>query len=150
VGKVTRPPVLFFACLILGALLQYLWPLSIANYSFATGMVAGSIALFLAAALASWGIWKMKRHCTPIEPGRTPVRLVTTGPFRFSRNPLYLALLLVHSAFAIMSNSLWLALGTGVLLVLLDRLVVVREEATIQNAFGTEYSNYVARVRRWL
>lgn len=92
----------------------------------------------------------MKRCRTPIEPGQIPARLVTTGPFRFTRNPLYLALLLVLTALAVMGNSLWLALGTGVLLLLLDRLVIVREEAVIRRTFGSEYSSYVARVRRWL
>jgi protein-S-isoprenylcysteine O-methyltransferase Ste14 len=149
-NRVVPPPVLFFGCLLLSALMQYVRPLSIAAYSFTVGMVIGSSALLLAAALAAWGIWEMKRLGTAIEPGRIPARLVTTGPFRFTRNPLYLALLLVFTGLAIMSNSLWLALGVGVLLLLLDRLVVVREEAAIQRAFGSEYSAYVAHVRRWL
>ncbi len=106
--------------------------------------------LLLAAALASWAIVAMKRRRTPIEPGRIPAGLVTTGPFRLTRNPLYLALLLVLTALAVMGNSLWLLLGAGALLLLLDRLVVVREEAVIQRAFGSEYSAYVAQVRRWL
>ena len=92
----------------------------------------------------------MKRLKTPIQPGQIPARLVTTGPFRFTRNPLYVALLLVLTALAIMENSLWLAFGTGALWLLLDRLVVVREEVQIRQTFGSEYSAYAARVRRWL
>jgi protein-S-isoprenylcysteine O-methyltransferase Ste14 len=129
--------------------MQHVRPRCIAGYSFGAGMAAGSGALLLAVALAAWGIWEMKRHRTPIEPGQIPARLVTTGPFRFSRNPLYLALLLVLAGLAVMGNSLWLGLGTGVLLLLLDRLVVRREEAAIRRTFGPEYSAYVTRVRRW-
>jgi protein-S-isoprenylcysteine O-methyltransferase Ste14 len=114
------------------------------------GMVVGSITLLLATALASWGILEMKGRRTPIQPGQIPTRLVTTGPFRFTRNPLYLALLLVLVALAVMANSLWLVLGTGALLLSLDRLVVVREEALIQRTFDSEYSAYAAHVRRWL
>lgn len=150
VGRIHPPPVLFFSCLILAALTQHFWPLAIADYSFRAGMAVGAFILLLAAALASWAIVAMKRRRTPIEPGRIPAGLVTTGPFRLTRNPLYLALLLVLTALAVMGNSLWLLLGAGALLLLLDRLVVVREEAVIQRAFGSEYSAYVAQVRRWL
>ncbi len=113
-------------------------------------MIAGSFTLLVAVSLASWGIVEMKMRQTPIKPGLCPTRLVTTGPFRFTRNPLYLALLLVLAAIAIIKNSMWLVLGTGALLLLLDRYIVIREEAAIANAFGAEYSAYVARVRRWL
>jgi protein-S-isoprenylcysteine O-methyltransferase Ste14 len=150
VGRIHPPPVLFFTCLILATLAQHFWPLSIADYSFRSGMTVGAFTLLLAATLAAWGIFEMKLRRTPIEPGQIPAHLVTTGPFRFTRNPLYLALLLVFTALAVMGNSLWLLLGTGALLLLLDRLVVVREEAAIKHAFGSEYSAYVARVRRWL
>ena len=137
-------------CLILSALAQHFWPLSIADYSFLTGMTVGVVTLLLAVTVASWGILEMKRLKTPIQPGQIPARLVTTGPFRFTRNPLYVALLLVLTALAIMENSLWLAFGTGALWLLLDRLVVVREEVQIRQTFGSEYSAYAARVRRWL
>lgn len=150
VRRVIPPPVLFFVCLILGMFLQHVRPLPIAGYSFGAGIAVGTVALVLAVVLAAGGIREMRRHGTPIEPGRIPARLVTSGPFRFSRNPLYVALLLVLAGIAIMGNSLWLAAGTGALFLLLDRLVVVREEAMIQKAFGPEYSNYAARVRRWL
>ena len=131
-------------------LMQSLWPAEIADYSFVTGMAIGSVALLLAGTLAGWGIWEMKRLSTSIEPGKTPARLVTSGPFRFSRNPLYLALLLILTGIAVMSNSMWLAFGVGVLRLLLDRLVVAREETMIKRTFGVEYSVYIARVRRWL
>ncbi len=113
-------------------------------------MGVGSITLLLAVSLASWGIIEMKNRKTPIKPDQIPIRLVTTGPFRFTRNPLYLALLLVLASLAVMGNSLWLAVATASLLLLLDRFVMVREEAVIQRAFGSEYSAYVVRVRRWL
>jgi protein-S-isoprenylcysteine O-methyltransferase Ste14 len=148
--RVIPPPVLLIGCLLLSALMQHVRPWSIADYSFAAGMVIGSSALLLAAVLAAWGIWVMKRHGTAIEPGRIPTRLVTTGPFRFTRNPLYLALLLVFTGLAIMTNSMWLALGVGGLLLLLDRLVVAREEGVLTRAFGAEFSAYLARVRRWV
>ena len=112
--------------------------------------VGGAGTLLLAVTVASWGILELKRLKTTIQPGKIPARLVTTGPFRFTRNPLYVALLLVLTALALLGNSLWLAFGTGALWLLLDRLVVVREELQIRQSFGSEYLAYAARVRRWL
>lgn len=149
-GKGLPPIVYFFACLALGALLHYYRPLAIADYSFLAGMVTGLMALLLATSLAAWGIREMRRLGTPIEPGLIPVRLVTSGPFRFTRNPLYVAQLLVLAGLATMVNSAWLAFGTGVLLLLLDRLVVAREEAVNTRTFGTQFTAYASRVRRWL
>jgi len=146
----TAPPVLFLVCLTTGLLLQRARPLDIDGHSFLVGMATGCAALLLAVGLAAWGILELKRQATPIEPGSTPTRLVSTGPYRFSRNPLYVALLLVHAGIAAMTGSWWLVMGTVALFGMLDRVVVVREEAVIRQTFGAEYAAYRSRVRRWL
>jgi len=137
-------------CLCLGSIGERWKPLPIASYDFRAGM-AGGVAAFLAAlAIGIWAISELRRHRTPVEPGHTPLRLVTSGPFRFSRNPIYLAMLLVMAGFAVMTNSLWFVLAAVLLLLLLDRLVVRREEVVIERAFGQEYGKYRLRVRRWI
>lgn len=148
--RVIPPPALFLLCLIAGSLVHRFRPVSIGPYSFLTGLVAGAAALAVAVGLATWGIRELKRHGTSIEPGDTPVRLVTSGPFRFTRNPLYLALAIALAGIALAINSLWLLLFCAVLVVLLDRLVVAGEEATNRQTFGPEFSRYTARVRRWV
>ncbi|HSP16128.1 MAG TPA: isoprenylcysteine carboxylmethyltransferase family protein [Thermoanaerobaculia bacterium] len=148
--KVVKPPILFFACLIVGGLLHLSWPFEIAPYSFEAGLIAGGACVCAAAALGALTIREMKRHETSLEPGQVPARLVTSGPFRFTRNPLYLAQLLFLAGIALAVNSAWFLVAAMVQLVLLDRLIVVREEAVIRQKFGTEYVSYVARVRRWI
>jgi protein-S-isoprenylcysteine O-methyltransferase Ste14 len=149
-GPLVKPPVLFFGCIGLAAVLQYVRPRSLASYPFAAGMAAGGLLLVAAAGLGGAAFRELSRHGTPIEPGQAPSQLVTSGPFRFTRNPLYLAHPIVLLALAFMVNSLWFALGAPALLVLLDRLVVRREESGISEAMGARYDAYRARVRRWL
>lgn len=144
------PPAIFLACIVAGALAQRFRPWLIAPYSFRQGLVFSAVAGLPALIIAGWAMMELRRHHTTIEPGLTPTHLVTSGSFRFTRNPLYLALLLLSLAIALAVNSIWLLLTTVLLFVLLDRLVVIQEERTIAEAFGEEYASYRKRVRRWI
>ncbi len=148
--RIPLPPVLFLSCIIASSLLHRTWPAEIASYSFDTGMAAGGAALCVAGAIGGSAIALLLKHRTPIEPGYEPRHLVISGPFRMTRNPMYLTLVLVHTALAVMVNSLWMAGGAALLFVLLDRLVIVKEELMIGAAFGSEYQEFKRRVRRWL
>jgi len=144
------PPLLFLACLFIGVLLHIFLPLPFIVPSF---RISAGLALFLfalAVALAASALVHMRRAGTPHHPRATPQALVRSGPFRRTRNPLYLALLLVLSAFALLLNSVWLVLAVPVLFTLLSTLVIPREEATLTRLFGDEYAEYRRRVRRWL
>ena len=131
-------------------MLQLYQPVEIAPYPFAAGLSAGAGLLAAAVVLGASAIRQMKSHGTSLEPGDVPKRLVTSGPFRFTRNPLYLAQLLLLLGIALAIDSVWFLAATLVQFVLLDRLIVTREESVIRNAFGAEYDEYVARVRRWI
>jgi protein-S-isoprenylcysteine O-methyltransferase Ste14 len=87
---------------------------------------------------------------TDPRPHTADQALVTHGPFRVSRNPIYLGLLVVAAGIGVMSGSLWAWAAVAVLFGLLDRLVVAREEAYLLTRFGKEYAGYAARVRRWM
>lgn len=144
------PPVLLLGCIIAGGLLHYGWPRAIASYEFTAGLYAGVGVMAAAVALVAWAALELRRHHTSIEPGRTPRALVTSGPYRFSRNPIYVGQLILVTSFAIAFNSVWMLLFVPVLFALLDRLVIVREEAVIASRFPEEFARYRARVRRWL
>jgi protein-S-isoprenylcysteine O-methyltransferase Ste14 len=144
------PVVLAAFCVTAGAVLQALVPVSLGRYSFDAGLIAGSVLLLLAAGFGGWAILEMKRHRTTVEPGQEPAHLVTSGPFAVSRNPIYVCFLLFVIALAVMLGSAWMAASALVLLVLLDRLVIRREEEVIARKFAAEYAAYRARVRRWL
>lgn len=148
--RIVPPPLLFFVTLASGAAVQHFRPVPLAAYSFATGMLAGCSLLIVAATIGVWTLLMMRRAHTPVEPWETPRVLVKSGPFRFTRNPLYVALTAVHAALAVMINSAWLAAATVLLPLLIDRLVIRREEAVLASVFGPQYEAYEARVRRWL
>lgn len=149
IPKIVPPPVLFLLCLIAGSIAHRWQPRAIVAYRFEAGLIAGCALLAVAFATGSLAWREMRRHRTPLEPWAEPRRLVTSGPFRFSRNPLYVALVTTLTAIAVMVNSLWLLASAALLAVLLDRLVIVREEAILGRVFGDAYRDYRARVRRW-
>lgn len=149
-ARLIPPPLLLLACLIPGVILQSLQPVRLAPYSFGAGMAGGAILLLIVVGIGGSAMRELRRHETTIRPDREPSRLVTTGPFRFTRNPLYVSLLTFVAALAVMVNSAWLVLSGVTLFLLLDRFVVRREEPVIARKFAAEYEEYRSRVRRWL
>lgn len=111
---------------------------------------AGSGLLAAAVALGGWGLFTFRRGDTTPEPNGVASSLLTSGPFRFSRNPLYLALSTTLAAFGLLLDSAWVLLLAPLLALLLDRLVIRREESRLRAQFGDAYLAYTRRVRRWL
>jgi protein-S-isoprenylcysteine O-methyltransferase Ste14 len=91
-----------------------------------------------------------RQHSTTINPYGKATTLVSSGPFRYSRNPIYVGLLLVVVGFFVALNSAWQLAAAVLLLLLLHFGVVLREERFLAAAFGDEYRDYTRRVRRWL
>ena len=148
--KFLPPPVLFMLCLVAGVIGERYEPLPILGYDFRRSMSIGVLFWLAAFLLGALAFREMRRHHTPIEPGQQPRHLVTSGPFRFTRNPLYLSLLLMLLGFAAALNSYWLVFGALFLFALLSTLVVRREEEMIARLYGQAYEEYRRRVRRWL
>lgn len=148
-GRVVRLPVVhFLACLIAGSSAQRLLPLSI-GMPFRIGLLIGSVLLIAAFALGLAALMELRRHRTTVEPGQRPTALVKSGIFAFSRNPIYVALLLLLLAIAVMADSVWL-LAAMVLLWILLTGVIRSEERILDQAFAEHYADYKRRVRRWL
>jgi len=147
-GVIVLPPVLFAGTLAIGLLVQWLHPISIWR---------GAITLWLGMALcaasgwlALWARRTMKQAGTNINPLRPATALVTGGPFRFTRNPLYLSLVLLYLGLTLAVNGLWPLVLFFPLLVVLHYGVIAREERYLESKFGDAYRNYRASVRRWL
>jgi len=92
----------------------------------------------------------MIRHKTALSPYKPTTALVTSGLFRYSRNPLYVALLMIYGGVTLHANSLWMLFLAPVLFVVLDRVVVVPEEEYLGRTCGDEYVEYKKKVRRWI
>jgi protein-S-isoprenylcysteine O-methyltransferase Ste14 len=142
------PPLFFFGCATASALLQHFFPLPIMRCSASL-----SIGLVLAAgsgALALWARSVMKAGGTNIRPDRPALKIVTTGPFRFTRNPLYLSLCLLQLALGFFLND-WIPILFAIPLALMFHFgVVLREESYLESKFGEEYLSFKRQVRRWL
>lgn len=142
--------VLLCLALAAAAVIQARVPISLGISSFGVAMTAGGILLLTAVAIAGAAMAEMTKHRTTIEPGHRPASLVTKGVFARTRNPIYLAMLLLVLAIALMTNVAWFVPAAVVLSVALDRIVIRSEETMIGEAFGDEYDDYKRRVRRWL
>ena len=140
------PPVI--AALVMGAawLLDRVWTVQVGPPAVALG----GMVIFLAIGLAGWAVLALVKAGNDPRPDRPDAALVATGPYRRSRNPIYLALLLGATGLALIWGTLWAWLGVAVLHGVLDRLVIAKEEAYLATRFGTAYEGYKARVRRWM
>lgn len=144
------PPLLFVGGLVVGWLLgRFVRALPMA--ADGRGLdAAGTVFVVLGVGLAAWGMITFRRARTAIVPMHPASRIVDTGPYRFTRNPMYTGLTLVYVGVSLYMNSVWPLLALPIVLALLIRLVVRREEAYLRSAFPDEYVAYQARVRRWV
>ncbi|MFN7970932.1 MAG: methyltransferase [Acidobacteriota bacterium] len=144
------PPVLFFAILGAGTVAARFRGLSFLPEGLSVRLASG-LPLFAAAlAIGIAAFSAFRRHGTSAQFGEPVSRLVRSGPYHYSRNPLYVALLLVLLGFALVLDNGWLAIGVPVLWLALQRLVVAREEPFLLRLFGAEYEAYRREVRPWL
>ncbi len=144
------PPLYFFACLGFGFLFEYLYPIDSINYSLASRLCVGSIFLIISGYFALGAIVVLNKNKTPFDPAKSTVMIVQEGPFRFSRNPMYLSLLVLLIAIAIFFISLWLFMTVPILYLLFLFYAVKPEEKYLKQKFGQEYLDYKAKVRRWI
>jgi protein-S-isoprenylcysteine O-methyltransferase Ste14 len=110
----------------------------------------GSLVIFAALALIGLAILVMVKAGVDPRPDKPDAAMVESGPFRFSRNPVYLGFLLVVAGFALRWGDLWAWIALVAAHLVLDRLVVAKEEAYLATRFGAVYEAYRGRVRRWV
>ena len=110
----------------------------------------GSLALAAGAAVGVAGGLSLRLAGTAFDPMKPTTALVTTGVFRWSRNPTYLGLTLAYAGIALLGNSVWPLVLLPVVLALFQRQVIQREERYLARVFGATYEAYGRRVRRWM
>ena len=109
----------------------------------------GRILIAFALALMIWSVIAMSRAGTTPNPTRPTTALLTTGPFRLTRNPMYLAWELIIVGVGLAFNAPWVILMAIPAAILTRRLVIDKEERYLDTKFGAEYRDYKSRVRRW-
>ena len=143
------PPIPFFALIFVGFIAQWLFPINLMFHKWSTRLLIG-IPLFIASGLIAINASIiMKKNKTAINFNNPTTKFITEGSFRFTRNPLYLSLLLVMGCIVIIANSAW-HLIAFILLFLFFNFVVAHEEQYLESSFGEEYIQYKNRVRRWV
>ena len=148
---VIKPPILFAGAIVLGCLLSWLVPLGPDLFSAnrrALG-VGGGLAL-IGFGLFVVSVRRFFQAGTSPVPGEPSTVLLDVGPYRFTRNPIYISFVIVYFGLAIMLTSAWMLVLLIPVLIVLQRGVVEREEAYLQGKFGEAYCKYQARVPRWL
>jgi protein-S-isoprenylcysteine O-methyltransferase Ste14 len=144
------PPLIFFACLGAGVFLDYLFPLPVVRCAWTFRIVLGCFLIVASCLIAISAFRALINNKTPFDPAKSTVKLVREGSFRLSRNPLYLALLLLLGGIAVLRCSLWLVFTLIILFILLERFAVRPEEKYLTEKFGDDYLDYKASVRRWI
>ncbi|MEM9883768.1 MAG: isoprenylcysteine carboxylmethyltransferase family protein [Planctomycetota bacterium] len=142
------PPVYLFLAMAAMTALDQAWP--VRQLFPMPGKMLGWVPILVGSGLCLAAASRFRRAATTIRPFRESAALVTTGPFRFSRNPMYLGLVLVLVGYAVIAGSAtpWVVLPFFVAVI--RRRFVAVEEAMLTDRFGEDYERYRRRVRRWL
>ncbi|HKB11169.1 MAG TPA: isoprenylcysteine carboxylmethyltransferase family protein [Vicinamibacterales bacterium] len=144
---IALPPVLYAGAFLIVVVLQVIAPLRITT--FAVGVTAGLALIAAGLALARWGRRTMVAAGTNVNPTLPSTAVVTSGPFRYTRNPLYVALTLFFLGLTLIANSYWGVVALAPLLVVMHFGVVRREERYLERKFGDGYRRYQSTVRRY-
>lgn len=147
-GVPIPPPLLYFALAGLSGALQAVWPWTVVGRDWAWWL-AGALCV-PALGLVSWAAWVMRRAGTHIQPHKPALALVREGPYRWTRNPMYIALCAMMLVWGLAINSGWGCVMVIPLWLLLNFAVVPREEKYLEAKFGDRYGQWKQRVRRWV
>lgn len=147
---IAPPPFIYGAAVLAGlALHWWVWPLPLplegvlAHYAGWAVMAPGLLLLM-------WAMRSFSRADTAIIPYDTTTTIVPTGPYRFSRNPMYISMAVVQVGFALMFATAWVLVMLVPALAVIRYGVIAREERYLERKFGESYLQYKKRVRRWV
>ena len=142
------PPLIYVLGLLAGWLLERKHPLAPLPRNFA--IAAGIVLLIAGLALARLGaraIWKANSSIIPMRP---TTAIVSDGVYRFTRNPMYVSMVVIYVGIALLIRAPWALVLLPVVVIAVDRLVIAKEESYLRGKFGDIYVNYCSRVRRWI
>ncbi len=150
-GVFVPPPLFFVAGIGAGWLLdKYIVALPIPRIITGFAAVLGVGLLTIGLFLMAWGVVTFRRAGTAIIPHHSASQLVVTGSYRFTRNPMYTGLAIAYIGVSALLSTAWPLLLLPVVLFIVFRYVIQREERYLGDVFGTDYADWCVRVRRWL
>lgn len=142
-----RPPVIYLISLLAGLVLHFAWPI---RFVPSLARPFGALTALFAVTLFIWSIRTFRSAGTPVPGNQPTTTIVRVGPYRFSRNPIYMAFSLFQTGIALGLNDAWIVITLLPAIALMSFVVIPREESYLEARFGEEYAAYKASVRRWL
>jgi protein-S-isoprenylcysteine O-methyltransferase Ste14 len=146
------PPGVPLLAIALGIALQWLWPIDL-GFELATPArwwAGGAIALGAVLLLGGWSVRLQHRSGQSENPWKPTTSIVQSGPYRLTRNPMYLQMVIACIGVAVALWNPWIFVLTPLAIWILERFAILPEEEYLERKFGAEYLAYKARVRRWL
>ncbi|MCG8015105.1 MAG: isoprenylcysteine carboxylmethyltransferase family protein [Candidatus Thiodiazotropha sp. 'RUGA'] len=142
------PPVIHMVSIGLAGVIGYYFPLPLPDWVILQWV--GAMLSAAAITITLWGMREFHASRNPVAPIRPVNRLMVSGPYRFTRNPLYLSLILLQLGLALFFLNGWMAVLLLPVAIIVHVYVVAREEAYLLRRFGSDYQAYQERVRRWI
>jgi len=150
-GVPVPPPLVFAAPLIVAVWINGRNPWPIVTTGSTTLMIGSFLFLAAGIALGLAGVITFREAKTTILPaGRPTTTIVESGPYLFTRNPMYCAMAMGYLGLSLLLNNSWALALLPAVLIVVDVFVIRREERYLRTKFGEDYRAYCARVRRWL
>ena len=147
-GVRLHPPIIYAISILAGIGIDNLYrlpvPFELGDRSY------GIVVLILAVGLAGWALLQFHSAGTDVRPDKPDSAMITGGPFRYTRNPLYIVLTLIQVTAALWLDNAWVLALLPVSVVVINNYAIAREERYLEQLFGQEYLDYKSRVRRWL
>lgn len=147
-GVIAPPPLIYLGALGIGFGLDAV--VGTGSLPSAAAIPVGSALIIAGSGLLGSFAQAFRGAHTPIDPYTPSTAIVTTGPYRLTRNPAYLGMALTSAGIAIVANAPWALAPLPIAIAIIDRGVIAREERYLQRKFGARYADYKRRVRRWL
>ena len=142
-------PWVFVLTYLLGVVLEHVHHGTISPTAALVSTTAGAVLFAVGAVIAGWGLVLFGKAKTTTVPGKLSGKLVTWGPYRFSRNPMYVGLVLAYLGEAGLLKQIWPVVLLPFTVAYIDWTVIPVEEAKLEEAFPDEYKQYRLQVRRW-
>lgn len=149
-SHVPWPPIIFLAAIVAGWLLQRAWPLAWPGLNDAPAKAIGWGFVVAGFGVAIWALATMLRSSAEFRPHAEATVLITSGPYRRFRNPMYLGYVLILLGLSDMSQNIWIAIMTPLFAAAVTWLAILPEERHLEAKFGPAYREYKAGSRRWL
>jgi len=148
-GVILLPPIIYLVPLFVGIALRFFWHIPLLpdnSVSVPSGLVLAFMGVFLMVTAVS----TFKKFGEEPDPRESTYNIVMDGPFKYSRNPMYLAFTIIYVGVTIAINTWWPFIFLPFVLTTMHFGVILREEAYLEKKFGKDYVEYKKSVRRWL